>query len=151
LVPVDGLLTVNEGALAEQFAGQELPGSGLPFEDTPLFYWHREARNANAEVDYVIGSGAEIFPVEVKSAAGGALRSVFQFLKEKGRERATRPGACACCRCRSTWRGRCAAWRPSGCEAARTSRAKRPTSTSAGGLPGDAVCLSTVLPQLSRT
>ena len=54
LVPADGLLTVNEGALAEQFAGQELLGSGLPFEDTPLFYWHREARNANAEVDYVI-------------------------------------------------------------------------------------------------
>jgi predicted AAA+ superfamily ATPase len=90
LVPADGLLTVNEGALAEQFAGQELLGSGLPFEDARLFYWHREARNANAEVDYVISAGAEVLPVEVKSAAGGALRSVFQFLKEKGRERAIR-------------------------------------------------------------
>jgi hypothetical protein len=90
LVDAGGLLTVNEGALAEQFAGQELRASGLPFEDTPLFYWHREARNANAEVDYVIAAGAEIFPVEVKSAAGGALRSVFQFLSEKGRNRAIR-------------------------------------------------------------
>ena len=90
MVPADGLLTVNEGALAEQFAGQALLGSGLPFEDTPLFYWHREARNANAEVDYVIASGAEVLPVEVKSAAGGALRSVFQFLAEKERDRAIR-------------------------------------------------------------
>ncbi len=90
LVPVEGLLTVNEGALAEQFVGQELRASGLPFEDTPLYYWHREARNANAEVDYVIGVGAEVFPVEVKAAAGGALRSVFQFLREKGRKRAIR-------------------------------------------------------------
>ena len=77
-------MTVNEGALAEQFAGQELRASGLPFEDAPLFYWHREARNANAEVDYVIGVGGEVLPVEVKAAAGGALRSVFQFLSEKG-------------------------------------------------------------------
>ena len=90
LVPAEGLLTVNEGALAEQFVGQELRASGLPFEDTPLFYWHREARNANAEVDYVIDTGGEIFPVEVKASAGGALRSVFQFLREKGRERAIR-------------------------------------------------------------
>ena len=90
LVPAGGLMTVNEGALAEQFAGQELRASGLPFEDTPLFYWHREARNANAEVDYVIGVGGAVLPVEVKSAAGGALRSVFQFLREKGRERAIR-------------------------------------------------------------
>ncbi len=90
LVPADGVLTVNEGALAEQFVGQELRRSGLPFEDAPLYYWHREARNANAEVDYVIGAGTEVIPVEVKAAAGGALRSVFQFLREKGRERAIR-------------------------------------------------------------
>lgn len=90
LLPAGGLMTVNEGALAEQFAGQELRASGLPFEDAPLFYWHREARNANAEVDYVIGVGGEVLPVEVKSAAGGALRSVFQFLSEKGRARAIR-------------------------------------------------------------
>jgi predicted AAA+ superfamily ATPase len=90
VLPAEGLLTVNEGALAEQFAGQELRASGLPFEDTPLYYWHREARNANAEVDYVIASGAEVIPIEVKSASGGALRSVFQFLGEKGRHRAIR-------------------------------------------------------------
>jgi hypothetical protein len=90
LMPASGLLAVNEGSLAEQFVGQELLSSGLPFEDTPLFYWHRESPSANAEVDYVISVGAEVLPVEVKSTTGGALRSVFQFLHEKRRARAVR-------------------------------------------------------------
>jgi hypothetical protein len=90
LVPTDRVLTVNEGALAEQFVGQELLASGPPFQDTPLFYWHREARNANAEVDYVLSEGLDVLPVEVKSARGGALRSVFQFLNEKGKSKAIR-------------------------------------------------------------
>ena len=90
LMPARGVLTVNEGSLAEQFVGQELRCSGLPFEDTPLFYWHREAPSANAEGDYVISEGAKVLPVEVKSTADGALRSVFQFLHEKRRGRAIR-------------------------------------------------------------
>ena len=60
----------------------------MPFQDAPLFYWHREARNANAEVDYVISEGADVLPIEVKAARGGALRSVFQFLGEKKRAKA---------------------------------------------------------------
>ena len=90
LSPVGDLLTVNEGALAEQFVGQELRASGLPFEDGPLYYWHREARNANAEVDYLVAAGGRVMPVEVKAAAGGALRSVFQFARDKGRGQAIR-------------------------------------------------------------
>ena len=90
LIPIGELLTVNEGALAEQFVGQELLCSGLPFQDNRLFYWHREARNANAEVDYVVSEGKEILPIEVKAAKGGALRSVFQILREKNRTKAIR-------------------------------------------------------------
>jgi hypothetical protein len=87
---LDELLAVNEGALAEQFVGQELMASERFFDDPRLYYWHREAKSANAEVDYVIASGSEILPVEVKSARGGALKSMFQFLAEKGRRRAVR-------------------------------------------------------------
>ncbi|MCC7518921.1 MAG: ATP-binding protein [Verrucomicrobiae bacterium] len=90
LAPIEELLTVNEGGLAEQFVGQELLCSGLRFQEEPLFYWHREARNANAEVDYVISEGRSILPVEVKAAKGGALRSVFQFLQEKRQAKAIR-------------------------------------------------------------
>lgn len=90
LVPPGELLTVNEGALAEQFVGQELLASAHPFLDDRLYYWHREARNANAEVDYLLSSGPHVLPVEVKAAAGGALRSVLQFLRERRLRRAIR-------------------------------------------------------------
>ncbi len=81
---------MNEGALAEQFVGQELMAAERFFDDPHLFYWHREARNANAEVDYVISAGAELLPVEVKAARGGQLKSMFQFLADKRRGKAVR-------------------------------------------------------------
>lgn len=84
------LITVNEGALAEQFVGQQLLCTRPAFEDPQLFYWTREAKNANAEVDYVLSRNQEILPVEVKAGKTGTLRSLFQFLQEKQRSRAVR-------------------------------------------------------------
>ena len=49
-----------------------------------------KARNANAEVDFVISRNQEILPVEVKAGKSGTLRSTFQFLREKQRKRAVR-------------------------------------------------------------
>ena len=90
LVGAEELITVNEGTLAEQFVGQQLLCAVPAFEDPRLFYWAREARNANAEVDFVISRHQEILPVEVKAGRTGTLRSTFQFLREKGRKRAVR-------------------------------------------------------------
>lgn len=90
LVGAEELITVNEGALAEQFVGQQLLCAAPPFEDPQLFYWEREARNANAEVDYLISRHQEILPMEVKAGKTGTLRSLFQFLLEKKRQRAVR-------------------------------------------------------------
>jgi hypothetical protein len=39
---------------------------------------------------YLISEGQNTLPVEVKAAKGGALRSVFQFLREKHRTKAIR-------------------------------------------------------------
>ena len=36
-----------------------------------------------AEVDYVVQYGADIVPLEVKSATRGSMQSMFQFLSEK--------------------------------------------------------------------
>jgi hypothetical protein len=90
LVGAEELITVNEGALAEQFVGQQLLSAAPAFEDPQLFYWGREARNANAEVDFVISRHQDILPVEVKAGKTGTLRSLFQFLVEKKRQRAVR-------------------------------------------------------------
>lgn len=75
---------VNKGILAEQFWGLEYLKYANPWSPPGLFYWHREAANANAEVDYVAPVGNDIFPVEVKSSGKGSMQSLRQFLKEKG-------------------------------------------------------------------
>lgn len=84
------LLGSQEGRLAEQFIGQELRALPPSFEERPLFYWHREAKNANAEVDYLYAHGNNIIPVEVRSGTSGSLKSVHMFLAEKKRTLAVR-------------------------------------------------------------
>jgi len=84
------LLTVQEGKLAEQFVGQELRSLGPAFEENPLFYWHREQKNANAEVDYLRAHEDRVIPIEVKAGSSGSLKSLQVFLAEKKRDFAVR-------------------------------------------------------------
>ena len=86
----EDLTLVNDGAMAEQFVGQHLLHSGPSYEAPALHYWAREARNSNAEVDYVIAVGRHIVPVEVKAGATGSLKSLHQFLGEKRSDLALR-------------------------------------------------------------
>lgn len=86
LVRPEELMTVYEGGLAEQFVGQELLGSGPCFEEPALYYWAREAKNANAEVDYLVTHGSRVLPVEVKAGKTGTLKSLHVFLLEKKSE-----------------------------------------------------------------
>jgi predicted AAA+ superfamily ATPase len=82
-IPVDsgmqqaGLLSIYRGKLAEQFVAQEMLAAG----GGALFYWSREQRGSNAEIDYLAVRGGEIYPVEVKSGAAGALRSLHLMLQ----------------------------------------------------------------------
>ncbi|MEW6368467.1 MAG: DUF4143 domain-containing protein [Acidobacteriota bacterium] len=85
-----GILTVQEGRLAEQFVGQELRSLGPAFEDRPLYYWHREEKNSNAEVDYIWAQEGHIIPLEVRAGTSGSLKSTQVFLAEKGRDFAVR-------------------------------------------------------------
>ncbi len=84
------LTLVNEGQLAEQLVGQELRAC-RPFNQEPaLFTWIREAKNSNAEVDYVLQVGSRIVPVDVKAGATGRLRSLHMMVREKQLELAVR-------------------------------------------------------------
>lgn len=83
LVNIQELITINEGALAEQFIGQELLTVEKPYIDSRLYYWMREKKNANAEVDYVFQQNNNIFPVEVKAGKTGSLKSLHVYLLEK--------------------------------------------------------------------
>ena len=78
------LLLVNNGAVAEQVVGQLLLYSCDFFEEPQLYYWTRESKSAEAEVDYVVSHGRTVIPVEVKAGKTGSLKSLHQFVKEKG-------------------------------------------------------------------
>ena len=52
------------------------------FQKASLYYWAREARNSNAEVDYLIACGSFVIPLEVKSGKTGTLRSMHLYLEK---------------------------------------------------------------------
>jgi len=83
LIEIEKIFTSYEGALAEQFVGQELLTTGAAYLDPKLFYWTREERNSNAEIDYVYQYNNNIFPIEVKSGKSGSLKSLHVYLFEK--------------------------------------------------------------------
>jgi len=74
---------VNRGALAEMFCGLELLKNASPTMDARLFYWHREAKNANAEVDYIVQFRNQVLPIEVKSGRNGSMASLRLLMEEK--------------------------------------------------------------------
>lgn len=74
---------IEKGHLAELFVGLELLAYHAPSIRPQLYYWHREARASNAEVDYVLQRGAEILPIEVKAGSQGGMKSLRLFLQEK--------------------------------------------------------------------
>jgi hypothetical protein len=70
------LLSMYNGALAEQFAGQEFLSSGKD----KLYYWTREAKSSSAKVDFILSKKIMIVPVEIKGGAAGKLRSMHLLL-----------------------------------------------------------------------
>jgi predicted AAA+ superfamily ATPase len=74
---------INTGKLAEMLVGLELLKSGDPFRENSLFYWHREAINSTAEVDYLTQLNDTVLPIEVKSGTRGAMKSLHMLMAEK--------------------------------------------------------------------
>jgi uncharacterized protein len=70
----------NAGQLAEQFVAQHLQWWFGPGSSPSLHYWARSGKTANAEVDFIVQLGQNIFPIEVKSGVAGSLKSLHQFL-----------------------------------------------------------------------
>lgn len=73
------LLNTYNGALAEQFVAQELMAKSGGSEP---HWWKRDAKNAQAEVDFIVALDGRAQPIEVKSGAAGRLKSLHQLLKE---------------------------------------------------------------------
>jgi uncharacterized protein len=81
----DDFNAINKGHIAELHVGLELLKAESCYQKSDLFYWQREARNSQAEVDYVCQFNNAIVPVEVKAGTKGSMQSLYLFLKEKKR------------------------------------------------------------------
>ena len=74
---------VNKGAIAELYTGLEFIKNQPNNQFPALYYWQREKKGSQAEVDYVIELGSKIVPVEVKSGIKGKMQSLRIFMEEK--------------------------------------------------------------------
>ncbi len=74
---------INKGNLAELFVGLELIAHSSPRLHPEIYYWHREARSSNAEVDYVISREGTVIPIEIKAGSRGQMQSLHIFLSER--------------------------------------------------------------------
>jgi len=73
----DDLMNLYRGALAEQFVGQELIASF----DNNVYYWARDSKSSNAEIDFAVSIDNIPIPIEVKSGKSGSLKSLHLVIK----------------------------------------------------------------------
>ena len=83
LIELENLVTANEGVLAEQFVAQELLTINKAFLSPELYYWSREEKSSNAEIDFIYQHKNNIYPIEVKAGKTGTLKSMQLYLYEK--------------------------------------------------------------------
>ena len=71
---------INKGQSSEVVTGTELLVYSSAKNNAPLYYWHRESRGSNAEVDYLIEFEGDIIPLEVKTGDRGKMQSLRVFM-----------------------------------------------------------------------
>lgn len=71
---------INQGALVEAFIGQELLAYADPIRKETLFYWDRDSRASEAEIDYLIQQKRHVIPIEVKAGHNKRIKSMQIFL-----------------------------------------------------------------------
>ena len=79
----DDFQVINKGNIAELSVGLELIKNQSCYTKDSLYYWQREAKNSQAEVDYIIQKGENLVPIEVKAGTRGAMQSLRVFMTEK--------------------------------------------------------------------
>ncbi len=77
-------IMIHEGAIAEQFIAQHLTSFQGTTSKPELFYWLREGKTSNAEVDFLVQRGRYIIPIEVKARKAGAMKSLLHVMTLRG-------------------------------------------------------------------
>jgi hypothetical protein len=79
----DDFNVINKGHIAELYVGLELLKAESCYQKADFYYWQRDAKNSQAEVDYECQFNNTIVPVEVKAGTKGSMQSLYLFLREK--------------------------------------------------------------------
>lgn len=77
------------GDIAEHIVAQELLGATANFGEKRMF-WVRDAKNSQAEVDFLIHYKSHLLPIEVKTGSNSKLKSLHLFMEESKEEVALR-------------------------------------------------------------
>lgn len=88
--PLKDSKSTMDGGLSEQVVGQMLRTLFPVYKDPELYYWQREEKGLEAEIDYLIEYGEEIIPIEVKSGSTGTLKSLHYLMQLKNKKIAVR-------------------------------------------------------------
>lgn len=80
---VEELTVVNAGALAEQAVDQLLRLTFAGNDEPVLYWWRRQKRGSEAEIDFVHALGDRVVPIEVKAGTTGTLKSLHGFMAER--------------------------------------------------------------------
>lgn len=90
IISVTEISMINNGGMAEQLVGQLLRTILPPYFSPSLYYWNREKRNSEAEIDYIIQHEGKVVPIEVKAGVTGKLKSLHYFMMKKKKNLAVR-------------------------------------------------------------
>ena len=83
LLHVGDLTAVYRGRIAQHIVTQEIIATHHEPSYSPHF-WVREQAGSSAEVDLVLPSRGQLYPLEVKAGPQGKLRSLHQFVQRTG-------------------------------------------------------------------
>ena len=86
----DDISIINKGNISEQFIAQHLAYRYEGLEAPELYYWLREGKSTNAEVDFIVSDKGKVVIIEVKSGKSGSLRSIHQLIAKTRQKKAYR-------------------------------------------------------------
>ncbi|OGT53968.1 MAG: hypothetical protein A3F17_06395 [Gammaproteobacteria bacterium RIFCSPHIGHO2_12_FULL_41_15] len=72
----------TQGQVMEQLVGQALTAYSPNYDHVELFFWMRDKKSSQAEIDYLYQYNDKILPLEVKSGKSGRLKSLKIYLEE---------------------------------------------------------------------
>lgn len=80
MIPLNDLCDFHRGRIIQHLIIQEIISLNI-YDSKPPYFWVRESKDANSEVDLVLQYRNLLIPIEIKAGKSGTLRSLHQFME----------------------------------------------------------------------